>query len=768
MGFLLDALSRVYGSPAVKEDRMTMSRAILRIGGYGRVWAIVALVASITLSHGVACAAPVSVSIPGNLPFVFDATAPNTTFWLDVSLPDSVHANEVTVDLITVRRNKQVNVVAGSFVVDRKLVDDDRLSPALAISVNHIGQLRPGIYELTLLFKDKAGTSFAPLNLALSRPAVQFAEPGKQTIDIKLLSPFGGQFDYSPKEWILLLRDDSGPSTVGRITLDSGPFSSDDRQVNASLVHRVRVDDAVSPPALKVALQPVDFPVGKSTGKVRIRGDALQTPVTFEVEVISRLSRVWVLLMVALGLVMGWIVRTLLQRQIDLNTIRALVADRLVLAQRQKSTIADAEYGNTYRTAVELLNDALGSDDSIKIQAALDAFKKTMDNATTSLNAAVSSARNTLVSLQSVASWGPLPDTLKAPSTKLSKDLQSAIVLLDRQDAAGAVAALADAKQAFAKAMQTGTASSLEDINSANTMYEKFRRFLDPKQESLRVNTLTTFDRIPDTLAFTKSNPTVQELNATLDGWRTFGNQRRSDLNNFVRFLADDSGTLAELAKGATDSIAVKTSASRWQETMRKLLPLVSSGLWRVVPIDLISIEHALDALRSAVRESLDTKRAETFEHDWGHGGPFLALRNLDPSAATSPPLQPVNSLDSPSNIDAIRPSMSPSFDSFATAASRLFPLTVASEDNLDLTSKAGVAGFRAHTLRALFVATTVQTICVGCVVTWISYVALGNRFVGTPDELLGLFLWGFSADLSVTSLTSIIAPLKAKPSLRS
>ena len=58
---------------------------------------------------------------------------------------------------------------------------------------------------------------------------------------------------------------------------------------------------------------------------------------------------------------------------------------------------------------------------------------------------------------------------------------------------------------------------------------------------------------------------------------------------------------------------------------------------------------------------------------------------------------------------------------------------------------------------------TRTQTIGVALVVTWASYAVFSGHFIGTAGEVFGLFVWGFSSDLSVSGLTTLITPLKAK-----
>lgn len=737
--------------------------ALSKITKLHRCYKHVVFAASLSALSSILGAATVNVSTPTSSAFVIDRTKAAATFWLDVSMSETVDLSKVTVELQMVRRDNQAVVPDQYFKVEPKLVDKGRQAPMLGISVSKIGDLLPGVYTLTFLLRDEAKTAFAPLTVTLTLPSVQLPDPGKQTVDIELQMPYGDRIDFAPKYWSIPLTTNGESSAMARFAAITGPFESDTHGVAASLVKRIDIMGSAGVTELILTLDPEHFPVGKTTGKITIRGNSLQTSQTFDVEVNTRLRAAWVAIIVALGLFIGWLVRIFLQHRIDLYTARTTGATILSQALSKTNDIADAEFNTAYDAAALLLQDALIGNDNSKIPAAIDTFQKTLADATDRLNLRLSSAHGAFEAMQALSPKGPLPESLISLCTDLEAGLVPVTALLNHQDALKAQEVLDQASKKFLEGIRLETRKSARLLDDANKIYSQLKQLFDPSTMTARESSLVWLDEVPTNLVFT-SDPDVRESAEMLGAWRAFGDQRSENLHDLSGFLADDGLKLALLATRVASSEAVTTAASNWQDQMG-LMPLLDddSVVWTVPSIDVASIVEAQEALKVAVAETLGAGRA-AFEEDWVSKGPFEALHNLPPSPAPSPlppSLAPFRSI-SATSLSTISLSLN-SDERETTLRLRPTDRSAVPIQRFSLRSAAAVEAFQARSRWAQIRATSLQTICVGAIVIWSSYVAFGAHFVGTPPELIGLFIWGFSADFSVASLSALISPFKAK-----
>src|SRR5262249_45719825 len=66
-----------------------------------------------------------------------------------------------------------------------------------------------------------------------------------------------------------------------------------------------------------------------------------------------------------------------------------------------------------------------------------------------------------------------------------------------------------------------------------------------------------------------------------------------------------------------------------------------------------------------------------------------------------------------------------------------------------------------ARTLRQIAVAEAVQTVAIGLLFGLIAYAFYADQFVGTPKELIIIFFWAFSLDLTVARLIEVAKTVK-------
>ena len=721
---------------------------------------------------------PVTAAVTGgSTAFTFDASETTTTFWLDVTIPpaSNVAPDKIKASLSTVRRDK-VYIKAHTFVIAPKLLDtaNGRTAPTLAITVNNIDKLRPGNYDLTVILEDETAGSkvvFAPLNVALTRPAVQLALPTKEVVSVELWSAWGGVKDSGPKEWTFAPTSQSVTTGLKGITVGTSHLLHDGVAVSSALFPDGNTKVSTDPPAMQKELAPADFPLGKTQGKVTVMGTALLAPQTFDVEVNTRLTSIWILLLVPIGLTAGWLVRVFLQRKIDLAQARTAAAAILAPALALRNTIADPAYGLTFKKAADALTDALVQKESGDINTELAAFNLAMSGATTALNDGLGLARTRLVALQAAAPaglLGPLPGPMLTACQTLATQLTTVSELIKRQDAVDALQQLADAQQNFTATLATETRIAVRNIGLANGKYAELQPFLDKTTRNARANDLAWLAAASPTDLVTLPTATPDDLAAALNQWRREGINRFFNLRVLASIMTDDAQALAAAAVTAGNSDEVKAAVGRWEQIFCVVVPaLYDPGLWTAPNIPIEDIETAFLAVRLTVAASLGAGGAD-FVAAWTSTTPLSALQALpssvaDGAAAAPAPAPQTKALQSntvmsffPDLTDATLTGVAPDTSQSANAPK-------VSEPSLD--TSAGIRAFQRKTKKELWVDTRIQTISVAVVVTLAGYGIYYAAFVGTVGDVLGLMAWGFSADLSVTGLTALLSPLKPKTS---
>lgn len=719
-----------------------------------------------------AAAAPVNVTVNGGTPtFTFDASATTTTFLLDVTLPPTLTAtlDKVTVKKGSVRRDKQPYKVNDTFVFDRKLVDNGRPTSTLAITVNHIDTLRPGVYDITVLLANDDKTVFAPFNVSLTRPSVQLSVPAKQTVSVELLSVGGRVLDFGPKEWTFAPTSESVSTGLGHISADTFSLESDSTVVSTKLFKQSETTPVKDPPAVKVVLNPGAFPLGKTIGKVTLRGAALAAPQTFDVEVNTRLTPIWIVPLVLLGLVFGWLLRIHLQQSIDVAKARIAAADVLKPAVALKNTIADPTYRLAFDVAAKKLTDVLVGNDATKIQLAMTAFDTEMKDPTGKLNDGLVKARAQLDELGDASPTPPLPASLVAACQALRAQLDDAERLIAQKDATNALLRLGKGQKSFAEAMEQGSISAAKALPGATEAYAKLQTYLDNTTRQANADGLAWLNaKFARADYATTPGSTPKDLAGALNKWRKLGSERSTDIQSLAGLLVDDARALADAAIQAVSSDKVKAATARWRTYAHISVPSSDSpNLWTkpAVPLD-DAFKADFQALCSAVAAS-QTDGGEAFVEAWSQGERLAALQALNPGAASKAPGQQpprqagiFKSISSVTNATDSTAALewASRFSNFAptpNAAPKIF--------TPQLDSPTGIEEFEQRTMGKLAKDSAWQLAGVIVVATWGSYAVFSGHFIGTAAELFGLFVWGFSVDLSVCGLTTLLSPYKPK-----
>lgn len=324
---------------------------------------------------------------------------------------------------------------------------------ALIVS-HHDARLWPGTYALTLRVSEKpkkdTDKPATPVDVVLNvqAPAPQLSASTKVVLGFTIASPWAasgapGTGDVEAARVQIAERGGkigafdlvavAFPDVLADAATGSGTLVFDPPSVSVS---------ANAAAAVKVSASGV-FPLGITKGKIEWMSPSLAAPqaVPFEVKVTR--ARWWIAIIALVGVVAGFILRTLLTERQGKLAAREAVTLSLLQASRALEGRADTDYRSKLESIVQALRDALAGDDT---KAMLDQATKTATEIKTlsdALEARFPPARVKLNDINGVIDRQlHLPDPVAALAERLRGQTRHGNELLQQRDMIGAEALL--------------------------------------------------------------------------------------------------------------------------------------------------------------------------------------------------------------------------------------------------------------------------------------------------------------------------------------
>jgi len=682
-----------------------------------------------------------------------------------VQLPKDVSAAKVKVELRSVLFDKTPDAaIAGRFKLDPALLGADRLVPTLDIGIQQIDQLLPGEYQLTVQLTEAGKDPLPPLTLTLERRAAQLQAQAKQTVDLQANWPFVGT-GKPASEALMNLRlptaDDKRGAAIFQVSLNEGPFSdADDRKHGASLGATAASAAAGEP--LVVKLAPTGFPIGTLKGKLEVHSPDLKAPLFIDVDVQTRLLPIWIVITVVIGIALGFLLRIVLQQRLDLAQARGAGLDALSEVQKQVAPVADATFQTAVAGKLADLGKALLARDAKLMKRLSDEAAVLVQQQLASLTTRLASTKSQLLGLRTLeAGKGRLPASMQAAVDVLRLPCDQAAARLASQDASGANAILDNASAALMVTLKDESSRWLAHLANVNAQVRQLCDLLDPDQAAQRnIAQGQPFDAVPAALTPAHNFADLASTAVWLDAWRAHGVQRLTALADWAGYLGVDARNLVDLALGRLPpgSTALQAEPQAFLDiaaaVAAQVEAVVATGDAFALPPLAVRGWHQtaqalLAALLQARSELVDPAKAN-FEAALRGRRYFAALKEL--------PVPPPPRLHL--NADA------------ATNARSM--LAGGPDDSLHVLAQPDVRGLVQDVdvpgviIDSQLLATMqdrnllevarlegLQTSVVALVLVVASYALFSKGFIGTPLELCALFFWGFSADLTLASLSS-------------
>jgi hypothetical protein len=646
----------------------------------------------------------------------------------------------------------RVNVEAGRFTaIDMATVD--------GADVPH------GIYAVSLeLIGGKARQT---AQVMLTVPAATVS-PAKLVVT-HVVPVWGiGRQEVHPK---LVVQENGGQSPALIRIADFPQFSNASGETGGSIVTRtgsflVPKGDLAT---LEYDLQG-DFPLGTTTATLTLKSDQLDAPASVAMEVRTRRTPLLLIAFIAIGLVLGFLLRTVLKQQIQFDEAQQQASREIKKLRSEWDTAADEEFQAEVNNAIQRLQRVLTSTSRANADTLPDAVKAAetaLTDATARLQKRTEETNTQLTQVAAAVSpnWDvPAPgstalDTARAQLATVREVLKrgnvaKAISSLD-QLARDLVTALAETTRYYRQAynaflLDLGEVGSLLVAGQKSGFDDAVKQLgkagedvlaMTPQDDIAKchaaLSAISQANSAAASLLGVLSNSVVHTFAAMdeyLAGAALPKPREWAHANEATRtFAASLPDTLDDLQDGPE---RMRKGAGALRREWRSALldqanPQTASALFDQGKYEEVAqlVARTLVAPRTQRRRGGEVEEVE---------GASEESSEVDDSVIGTPDL---------GWVFAPAPQPGVTMD-----GGFLYP-----RKTLD-----PVSAVEIHSFRTLLFAKSVQWGISAIGLTIIGYLLFAEKFVGTPPEMLTAFLWGFTTDIGVDSLVSAAKPKAA------
>jgi hypothetical protein len=497
-----------------------------------------------------------------------------------------------------------------------------------------------------------------------------------------------------------------------------------------------------------------NFPIGTVKGSVEFSSPQLKSPLAVNYEVRTRRAKSWILLLLAAGLLVGYLTRNWLAYQVSLNEKRVELESLRLRLEGELSHIPDAQYHRELNDMLEPLVQA--RDKGVKeLSEQVAEVDRRLSQAHADLEKRETEEESKLAALKQLleAQWsmpsevGELLRKAQEGLARCHKALQDHDVVTARQEREQLERALvtdvverlqkwqtgvedlthrlAEAPLPLRKVDQPAVTSQLEQIRSAvaqlplDAVQLDLRAILEKTHQArsllrvtaprLRSHVRRVLQGVRDALVGTTIPLTG--LDQALEEWaKVHGDSVEQELDWIIR----ESRPLDQTFKEATVTpLGANPSAN---ETA-----LIEGRRYEELA--------ALVAQRQAENAPLGTM-------------PFGSPGAPPSPAATRPPAPPASAI---------------TFTDSAGAPPQL-PTVLARVINFFRGQPRSAREGYARAFGALLRAKFARTLLAGIGILWVGYLLFEGTFSGTAQDLATVFIWGFTIDISVDALVEVMS----------
>jgi hypothetical protein len=679
---------------------------------------------------------------------------------IPLAILPGIKPEDVTLKLLDARLgNRYMQGLAEAFTVGEKVSAATGRGPFMSVKVDFSKATAQGNYNLLIEAATPSQSSPQSLDIQIARPAAKLKSQPTFIIE-RVLSPFSAP-DLS--DLSTTLGEDGGLTRVTDIKAEARDFFGGEGQVIGGKIKCPSPPAVIAPGGsaeLKYELSG-DFPIGTSRGTVEIRSPQLAEALPIAFEVRTRRARWLILVIIVMGLLTGYLLRTLLQQRIKLGETRLRgidLRDRMRLERKRRP---DETFQNRLDAAVDKLASALDAGDADKLAKAIDDADVELRAGLKHFEDRRNKAQENLDSFEKVVKtrWdipGAVSEAVAAAGMRvegLRAELLGDNVKTVEDGLAEARTVLDDGLRRTLGEWRNKQQTALESLDV---------HFLPASVSAALSNEVTATRTLLDNAAGLKKNPTLDDISAALEATHN-ARARLSDLFGKLRHrLQYESGEFLktlrrtkvpndaglnrleqavtdftnELAAVEPDDAAVLLTLTRlseldaaWRDALEKQLdgPQFSDEE-RAKVAPLLNERKYTDAARAAY-VILEQKRKKTLG---------VARREMaDPVVAAEVAAPPADPAWAGVGAPPMPASLAPRVPRAEQMPSPLEPIL-------------------SHTYSELLWAKSLQFVMAGLLIALAGYLLFEVKFVGTFADMAVIFLWGFGLDVTADTVLRI------------
>lgn len=712
-------------------------------------------------------AAAATLTLVYSAPYTMSATGGLAQMPLPVSVSSGTDPANVCVEKIGVQFPNMIDsAISDHFDVQKFLVTDKDRVPALRISVKDASTLVPGVYQLSLgLYQcqgGKRGPNLDTFAVPLTRPGVKLEPQGKVVIDRWLSTPWTDQaYRVTPEQIGFRPQADWKSSPLNALHVEPSPFTTGGIGTNVGQWDVGSPVKAAAGDSFHITLKPKAFPIGTASGQITLRSNDLQEPLHFDVDVRTRLASGWIVFVVILGVLAGWLLRVVLQRKIDLATARRPALDQLQRYQSMLAGIPDVTFAEAVAAPLKDLLDAVDLGDAAAITTAESKAKEKVEAARVQLNtkleaaaAAIDAFRNTFdVNARLPAKFAALRDDAISAAKHCA-------AMLSPPNPTAATSALGEKQRRVLEGLADARTTLKDQLAFLLEQLALLSPFLEDAERHRLEEKITA---IQGSAAAIGAATDLAGAGSLLLGVAQLGRDLGALLEWSARALEFNAPLLGGLIEARTDRNAPGTAqaldAAR-ADLQARMLALAAqvraqaqledifvAPTWSdAAKVALAAGERALECLAKN-RTELPETAASAFRQKIADGNWHAALLGLDPA-------NPRLGGEAPAVLaDLVAGSADIAAANTALAAPQVGAFT-----------QPAIAAAKLRNTWQLARAEGMMSIAVAALLGFTSFAVFEDKFIGTWGELLALFFWGFSADLSADKLAEKVAAIGVAP----
>jgi hypothetical protein len=633
---------------------------------------------------------------------------------------------------------------------------------------------KAGNYDLLLSLQPKSMPRAPRLKIQVVHAAAKLELPDKLLVEQTEYWPFSTSTDKMRFD----IRESSGASELMDVALQPRVSTLGTDIVTGQLVIDLRgpaQSPGVSPPPFIAAGQTREltydlsgnFPLGVVTGSLRFFAPELPDPVTLTFEVHSKLTKIYIVVAIALGLFLSWYLKVYLHNRIELAESRSKAATLLDRVQTDWNSHRDHVFRGALNQPIKALQTAVDGQDAAAITPEITALDGVWRTA-----------------LQDFATRSQRAQTAL---DDLRKVTDSAWIL-----PTSVLAILANAKQSPAGGIDIGQAQeeiSQNDPSSASDTMAQLRRQLAAelrrRGSEWHQNAVQYVHRLADARAGIPADVVAQFAAAMSKSEPDFKRMKPEQLDAdpltdaLIQFLRDfeaEYRAISELLK----ELSLRLE-QEWTEFTKVLnlspvqvaaVPLFSAlkskldgfalGLEQATSEPLTALQalqQSLSELQGAWQEVIFQQRdklpdeARPKVEDLLQGQDFLGAAKLIAAAAAKQKNVILKHGGQPEERATVWPDLaglSPSSLSLVSSSPQLIGIP------------SSMAVLHLQSLQQVRYAKAIQTLVVGVLVIIWAYGFYSRTYSGTWSDLSTIFFAAFAIDVTLDAMLSKISPKTA------